>query len=79
MTVVEPEGPRSRQTRRMAVAGSGPAMLAAIGSTGGALLSWLIGAPLPVLAASAVGGGPQGMPTRVNTLNNWHGGLPVWG
>ena len=55
MTVVEPEGPRSRQTRRMAVAGSGPAMLAAIGSTGGALLSWLIGAPLPVLAASAVG------------------------
>ena len=55
MTVVEPEGPRSRQTRRMAVACSGPAMLAAIGSTGGALLSWLIGAPLPVLAASAVG------------------------
>ena len=55
MTVVEPEGPRSRQTRRMAVAGSGPAMLAAIGSTGGALLSWLIGAPLPVLTASAVG------------------------
>ena len=55
MTGAESEGPRSRQTRRMAVAGSGPAMLAAIGSTGGALLSWLIGAPLPVLAASAVG------------------------
>ena len=54
MTGAESEGPRSRQTRRMAVAGSGPAMLAAIGSTGGALLSWLIGAPLPVLAASAV-------------------------
>ena len=55
MTVVEPEGPRSRQTRRMAVAGSGPAMLAAIGATGGSLLPWLIDAPLPVLAASAVG------------------------
>ena len=54
MTVVEPEGPRSRQTRRMAVAGSGPAMLAVIGSTGGALLPWLIDSPLPVLAASAV-------------------------
>ena len=54
MTGVEPEGPRSRQTRRMAVAGSGPAMLAAIGATGGALLPWLIDAPLPVLAASAV-------------------------
>ena len=54
MTGVEPEGPRSRQTRRMAVAGSGPAMLAAIGATGGALLPWLIDAPRPVLAASAV-------------------------
>ena len=54
MTGAESEGPRSRQTRRMAVAGSGPAMLAVIGSTGGALLPWLIDAPLPVLAASAV-------------------------
>ena len=54
MTGAESEGPRSRQTRRMAVAGSGPAMLAVIGSTGGALLPWLIDSPLPVLAASAV-------------------------
>ena len=54
MTPGGPEGPRSRQTRRMAVVGSGLATLAVIGSAGGVLLPGLIVAPRPVLAASVV-------------------------
>ena len=54
MTPGGPEWPRSRQTRRMAVVGSGLATLAVIGSAGGVLLPGLIGAPRPVLAASVV-------------------------
>ena len=54
MTPEGPEWPRSRQTRRMAVVGSGLATLAVIGSAGGVLLPGLIGAPRPVLAASVV-------------------------
>ena len=51
MTPGGPEGPRNRQTRRMAVVGSGLATLAVIGSAGGVLLPGLIGAPRPVLVA----------------------------
>ena len=54
MTPGGPEGPRSRQTRRMAGVGSGLATLAVIGSAGGVLLPGLIVAPRPVLAASVV-------------------------
>ena len=54
MTPGGPEWPRSRQTRRMAVVGSGLATLAVIGSAGGVLLPGLIVAPRPVLAASVV-------------------------